>query len=184
MIVRIIIILLCLVFFINGCNSLVSQFFGTHKLRAFDMSEVEDKGIGDADFVDISGAKFDPVFVYQEAEEPGSPPIILYPVFSENGAAKQPVLFAWTADFFDPCVEADSCITAGTRNLKGVVRPIPDANLGALDQLREKGYTWEEPITIINENEVPVAWYWNALMMLGAAIVALGMEAIYNRKKA
>ncbi|MEQ8706418.1 MAG: hypothetical protein RIC19_20975 [Phaeodactylibacter sp.] len=184
MIVRIIIILLCLVFFINGCNSLISQFFGTHKLRSFEMSTVVNSGIGDADYVEISGARLEPVFVHQEAEEPGSPPIILYPVFAKEGPSQQPVLLAWTADFFDPCVAADTCIAAGTRTLKGVVRPIPDANLAGLDQLREKGYRWEEPILTLNENEAPVAWYWNALMMLGAGIVAIGMEAFYNRKKA
>ena len=142
MIVRIIIILLCLVFFINGCNSLISQFFGTHKLRSFDMAEVAEKGIGDADYVEITNARFEPDFVYQEAEEPGSPPIILYPVFAESSPAQTPALLAW------------------------------------------KGYSWESPVIVINENEAPVAWYWNALMMLGAGLVAIGMEAFYNRKKA
>jgi hypothetical protein len=184
MIVRIIIILLCLVFFINGCNSLVSQFFGTHKLRSFEVSDVAEKGIGDADYVEISGARFEPVFVHQEASEPGSPPIIVYPVFAEGEGKKQAVLLAWTADFFDPCVAADSCISAGVRTLKGVVRPIPDDNLAALDSLREKGYSWVENPIVINQDEDPIDWYWNALMMLGAALVAIGMEAIYNRKKA
>ncbi|WP_282777273.1 hypothetical protein [Phaeodactylibacter xiamenensis] len=184
MIVRIIIILLCLVFFINGCNSLISQFFGTHKLRSFEMAEVAEKGIGDADYVEITNARFEPDFVYQEAEEPGSPPIILYPVFAESSPAQTPALLAWTADFFDPCVEADTCIAAGTRTLRGVVRPLPDANLTGLDRLKEKGYSWESPVIVINENEAPVAWYWNALMMLGAGLVAIGMEAFYNRKKA
>lgn len=184
MIVRIIIILLCLVFFINGCNSLISQFFGTHKLRSFDMAEVAQKGIGDADYVEIRSAEFKADFIHQEATEPGSPPVILYPVFAEGRADQNPVLLAWTADFFDPCVEADTCIAAGTRTLRGVVRPLPDANLAGLDRLKEKGYSWEEPLIVINENEAPVAWYWNALMMLGAGLVAIGMEAFYNRKKA
>ena len=184
MIVRIIIILLCLVFFINGCNSLVSQFFGTHKLRSFEMSAVAREGIGDADYVEIKGARFEPEFVHQEATEPGSPPIILYPVFADDEQSRHAVLLAWTADFFDPCVAADTCISAGVRTIKGVVRPIPEDNLAALDRLRERGYTWADKPIVINHNEAPVDWYWNALMMLGAAVVAIGMEAIYNRKKA
>lgn len=183
MIVRVIIILLCLVFFINGCNSLVSQFFGTQKLRSFDMETVAQEGIGDADYVEIKGARFVTDFVYHDPGEPGNPPILLYPVFAGGEQDTNPIILAWTADFFDPCVEADTCISAGIRTLEGVVRPLPRDNRAALGQLREKGYKWAEPPLVINHNEAPVNWYWNALMMLGAAVVAIGMEAIYNLKK-
>lgn len=87
MIVRIIIIFLCLVFFINGCNSLIFQFFGMYKLWFFDMVEVVEKGIGDVDYVEIINVWFEFDFVYQEVEELGSLLIIFYLVFVESSLA-------------------------------------------------------------------------------------------------
>ncbi len=184
MIVRIVIILLCLVFFINGCNNLVSQFFGTHKLRSFTMEEFVREGIGDADYVEVTGAYFDGAFVHQQPEEAGYPPVLIYPVSATSETGQRAVLLAWTADFFDPCVKNGDCVSRGERTLKGVVQPIPREYIEGLAELETLGYQWPEPPVMVKENEAPVAWYWNALMMLGAAAVAIGLEAIYNRKKA
>lgn len=184
MIVRIVIVLVCVVFFINGCNSLISQFFGTHKLRAYTMQEVAGPGIGDADYIRLEDARQNGTFVYQEAEEKGAPPVILYPVFAPDTAKKEPLLLAWTADFHRPCVEAGDCITAQVGPLSGVIRPIPDQNLKAVDLLKAKGYDIPSHLPVINTGEAPVAWYWNALMMLGAALIAFAIEAAYHRRAA
>lgn len=184
MIIRIIIILLCLVFFINGCNNLVSQFFGTHKLRSLTMETFVREGVGDADYIRIDGAYLDGAFVYQQPEEAGYPPVLIYPVLAASEAGSRAALLAWTADFFDPCVDSGDCIAKGKRSLKGVVQPLPREYLEGLAELEAMGYEWPEPPVMVKENEAPVAWYWNALMMLGAAAVAIGLEAIYNRKKA
>lgn len=182
MIIRIVIILLCLVFFINGCNSLISQFFGTHKLRTFTMGEVLSTGLGDADYVEISGAHFNGDFVYQAASDTSSPPIILYPVLARDSAGQRVALLAWSADFHSPCVEAGDCVLTGERKLRGVIREVPSENQEAFKILKARGYDWPALVPVVNEGEAPIAWYWNALVMLAAAGFALGMEAIYNRK--
>lgn len=189
MIVRIIIVLVCVVFFINGCNSLVSQFFGTHKLRSFSMKEVQQGGIGDADFIDVPDAYLSGEYVHQPSQYEGDPPILLYAVLSagqlerrQQGEPVAPALIAWTADFHYPCVEAGDCLEAGATYLRGVVREIPDANEGALDKLRGKGYDIAPDVRVVNHGQAPIAWYWNALMMLVPLALALGMEAYYFKK--
>ncbi len=190
MIVRIIIVLVCIVFFINGCNSLISQFFGTHKLRAFEMEQIVQHGIGDSDYIEIPDAWLSGEFVHQTSEYENDPPILLYPLLSAEDWQKQqrgepvsPSLLAWTADFHSPCVEENNCIEPGQQAVRGVVRELPDGNQGALQKLREKGYEISPSVKVINHNQAPLAWYWNLSMMLIPLGLAIGMEAWYNRKK-
>lgn len=189
MIVRIILILVCISFFINSCNSLVSQFFGTHKLRTLPITQAQQEGVGDADYLELEDVSLSGDFAFQASAYPNSPGIILYPVLTpeqaEQRAQGQDVTLhfvAWTADFHSPCVDEGNCISAGTQNLRGVVREIPEDRLPGLDKLRAQGYVIKERVVTINQGEAPIAWYWNALAMLGAAAFAVGMEAYYNRK--
>ena len=87
MIIRLLIILGCVVVFINGCNSLISQHFGTHKLRGYTMEEVQQTGIGDADFIEVSGALLSGDFVFKAAKSPTNPGVIIYPVLSDGQLA-------------------------------------------------------------------------------------------------
>lgn len=189
MIARIIIVLVCVVFFVNGCNSLVSQFFGTHKLRSFSMEQVQREGIGDADYMEIPDAYLSGEYVHQPSQYEGEPPILLYAVLTEaemqrrqNEETVAPSMIAWTADFHYPCVEEGNCLEAGAASVRGVVRGIPDANEGALDKLRGKGYDIAPDVRVVNHGQAPIAWYWNALMMVVPLALALGMEAYYFKK--
>lgn len=189
MIVRIIVVLVCVVFFINGCNSLVSQFFGTHKLRTFRMEQVQQDGIGDADYVEIPDAYLSGEYVHQPSQYEGEPPILLYPLLTPEqlkqhrlGESVEPAILAWTADFYSPCVDEENCLEAGRARTRGVVRDIPDANAGAVDKLRAQGYEVGPQVKAINNGQAPIAWYWNALMMLLPLGLAIGMEAYYYNK--
>lgn len=190
MIVRIIIVLVCVVFFINGCNSLISQFFGTHKLRDFRMEEIQKEGIGEADYISVPDAWLSGAFVYQPSEYESDPPILLYPVLSaeewkkrDMGQSVRPVMLAWTADFHLPCVEEGNCVEPGQQSLRGVVRELPEGNLAAIQKLEAKGYEIGSNVKVINHDQAPLAWYWNLAMMLIPLGLAIGMEAYFNRKK-
>jgi len=190
MIVRIIIILVCVTFFINGCNSLISQFFGTHKLRTYDVETVEKEGVGDSDYINLSSAQLNGDFVYQESEYPNEPGVIIYPVLTkaqveekDNGKIVKPSLIAWTADFHAPCVQSQNCIPKGVQSITGVVRDIPDNQLPGLEKLQKQGYEIGAQVTFVNQGEAPLAWYWNGLIMLGAAAIAVGVEAYWSGKK-
>lgn len=189
MIVRIIIVLVCVVFFINGCNSLVSQFFGTHKLRSFSMEQVQQEGVGDADYIEIPDAYLSGEYVHHPSQYEGEPPILLYAVLTaqqlerrQNEEPVTPALLAWTADFHHPCVEEGNCLEPGPVKIRGVMRDIPEANDGVMQKLRGKGYEIGPAVRTVNQGQAPIAWYWNALMMLVPLALALGMEAYYFKK--
>ena len=188
MIIRIIIILVCVTFFINGCNSLISQFFGSHKLRVSDYELAAKEGIGDADFIELENTYLSGDFVYQESEYPNTPGVIIYPLLTaeqvkkrEQGQKVSPSFIAWTADFHAPCVEENNCINSGIKSIKGVVREVPKDRQEGIQKLESLGYDVGE-VNFINDGQEPVLWYWNALTMLIAAGIAVGLEAYYNRK--
>jgi hypothetical protein len=191
MIVRIIIVLICVMFFINGCNSLISQLVGTHKLRTFEVEVAAKDGIGDSDYINIADAVLSEDFVYQPSKYPGEPGVIIYPVLTEeqarkksDGAAVKPAMIAWTADFHAPCVDSNNCVTAGTQAITGVVRNLPKGQQEGMEKLEAKGYDLTGNVAVVNQGEAPVAWYWNGLIMFAAAAIAIGMEAYFaNRKK-
>lgn len=189
MIIRLLIILGCVVVFINGCNSLISQHFGTHKLRGYTMEEVQQTGIGDADFIEVSGALLSGDFVFKAAKSPTNPGVIIYPVLSDGqlaahrrGETVSPDIIAWTTDFPSECVVAGNCIKAGPVSLKGIVRDLPNDRQGQ-GLLEEKGYRITEEAIFMEHGQSPLAWYWNLLMMAGAAMAALGIEAYGHRRQ-
>ncbi|MCO6476579.1 MAG: hypothetical protein J5I94_08150 [Phaeodactylibacter sp.] len=189
MIIRLLIILGCVVVFINGCNSLISQNFGTHKLRIYSMEEVQQSGIGDADFIEINGGLLSGDFVFKAAKSPANPGVIIYPVLTEEqleahsrGAAVTPEIIAWTTNFPSQCVEAGNCIESGPVTLRGIVRDLPKDRQGQ-GQLVEKGYGLSENAVFVEYGQEPLAWYWNLLMMAGAAAAIFGIEAYSHRQR-
>ncbi len=188
MIIRILIILACVVVFINSCNSLISQNFGTHKLRTYTMEEAVESGIGDADFIELKNAYLSGDFVFKAAENPNGPGVVIYPVLSASqleahgrGETVAPDFIAWTTDFPSQCVEAGNCVEKGQLSLKGIVRSLPDDRQGQ-QQLENKGYEITEQAIFIDHGQEPLAWYWNLLMMIGAAAVAFLVE-LYNQHR-
>ncbi|MCB0596690.1 MAG: hypothetical protein H6557_33220 [Lewinellaceae bacterium] len=189
MIIRILIILGCVVVFINGCNSLISQHFGTHKLRGYTMEEVQQSGVGDADFIEVENAVLSGDFVFKAAKSPTNPGVIIYPVLSREqlaahnrGETVSPNIIAWTTDFPSQCVEAGNCIKAGPLALKGIVRNLPDDRQGQ-GQLEEKGYRVADSAIYLDHGQAPLAWYWNLLLMLGAAAAIFGIEAYSHSRQ-
>ncbi len=187
MIIRLLIILGCVVVFINGCNSLISQNFGTHKLRVYSMEEVQQSGVGDADYIEVNGALLSGDFVFKAAKSPTNPGVIIYPVLSEKqleahsrGEAVTPDIIAWTTDFPSQCVDAGNCIKAGQVKLKGIVRDLPKDRQGQ-GQLVDKGYKVSDGVIFVEYGQQPLAWYWNLLMMIGAAAAIFGIEAYSHR---
>ncbi len=189
MLTRVLIILACVVVFINGCNSLISQVAGTHRLRSYTIEEVEYEGVGDADYVEIRGGWQTGDFLYGEPRRESQRGIVQYPVVSEfryrkrQGGENIPLsLVAWRAEFDPPCVAADSCAPVREVVLRGLVRRVPPRG-DRLEALPDLGYELTDYAVFVEAGRQPLAWYWNTLMMAGALALALGIEWWHARKK-
>lgn len=180
--IRLATILLCIVFFITGCNSLVSQLFGTHKLRHFTMSEVLGDGIADSDFVELSGAWQTGDYIVVPPLNASDKPIVIYPLLSEEqlrkleaGQPVKPQIIGWTKDFDLSCDDEASCAPRGPVAIKGVVREMRSAK-NQTTALPSEKYRIPELVNYVEVGREPIAWYWNVLMMLGGLGLAFFIE--------
>ncbi len=189
MILRIIIILGCVLFFINGCSSLVSSLVGTHKLRTMSMEDVRQTGLGDADFVAITGTWSSGDYIYEPHRNASWPGFVQWPVLEasqidslEKGRSVTVSVYAWTKQYEKDCVEARNCVQKGPVELKGLVRPL-NKKFNKMDTFPDQKYIMAEHPVFIEYNRQPLAWYWNLAIMTGAAAVVLLLERWRVRKE-
>lgn len=189
MLFRFVFILLCLVVFINSCNSVISLNFGTHKLRSATMAEIEKDGLGDADFIEITDAYLSGEFIHAKGTKKEDGGLIIYPVLSEtqlevfgkNEKAKTSV-FAWTDTFVWDCLEEKSCAPKGKTTVKGVIRGIFPEKDKSLDFSPQFEFS-NTPI-YLEAGRVPTPWYIHLLSMFLAAGGVLALEVWrLNREK-
>lgn len=181
--VRLTAILICIVFFITGCNSLISQFFGTHKLRTFTMGEVLKNGLGDADYVSISQAWKTGDYLVVPPRTEADKAVLIYPILSpeqvdslDAGRAVRPRIIAWTKEFDLACDEEKRCAPLSEITLSGIIREMnPTKNRAHM--LPEVKYGLPEDVVYLEEGREPLAWYWNLLMMVGGLGLAFYIES-------
>lgn len=182
MILRIIVILIGVLFFINGCSSLISSIAGTHKLRTLSMQEVQQSGVGDADFVEITGAWSSGAYIFEPHRRASWPGFVQWPVLSaaqmdslEQGRKVTVQVYAWTKAYEAGCVEAGNCVEKGIVPLKGLIRPL-NKRFNKMTSFSDGPYLMADKPVFIEYNRQPLAWYWNLGIMLLAALLILLME--------
>ncbi len=182
MLFRFIVVLGCIVMFINGCNSLISQNFGTHKLRTLSMEQVVRENIGDADYIEVSGAWQSGDYIHAPGGRTSKKPILIYPLLDraqltalDSNQVVQPAIVAWTEEFAPDCVEKKNCIERREFTLKGIVRNIPKEK-NRSGELPASRYQLPENVIFVEVNKAPIAWYWNLAMMVGAVALAFALE--------
>jgi hypothetical protein len=185
--VRIVVILISVVFIITGCNSLMSQFFGTHKLRSFAAGTVATQGLGDADFVEIIGVWRTGDYLIVPPKNQADKPLLIYPILSDDqlerldtGEVIKPLLIAWTKDFDPACDETHTCANREEINLKGIIRK-PNPQKDRAGQLPKNRYAITEDIVYIEAGRAPLAWYWNLAMLLGGIGLIYSIERKFRR---
>jgi hypothetical protein len=188
MLFRIVIVLVCVVSFINGCSSLISRVGGTHKLRTYTMEQVLEKGIGDADYILVEGAWRSGDFVHTPPLKRGYKPVVAYPVLTSAqsdsvvaGMTVRPAVIAWSQKFDPACVELGTCALQGAFVLEGITRKI-DKERNRSKELEEKRYSIADNIVYIEIGRKPLDWYWNLAIMLAAAAIGGGVELYHFRK--
>lgn len=188
MLFRIVIVLACVVAFINGCSSLISRVAGTHKLRVYTMEQVLENGIGDADYIEVGGAWRSGDFVHTPPLKRGYKPVIAYPVLSKAqvdsiaaGMKVRPAIIAWSQKFDAECVNAGNCAPPGEFTLNGIARKI-DKERNRSKELKASAYALPDNVVYIETGRKPLDWYWNLVVMLVAAAIGGGMELYHSRK--
>lgn len=187
--VRMITILFCVVFLVNGCNSLISQFFGTHKLRTFPMSDVLKEGIGDSDFVRLENAWQTGDYIVVPPRTAADKAILIYPLLSEEqlGAAEagevvEPRIICWTKEFSLNCDDENTCAPRLEVAMQGLVREIRRQKNKA-HMLDANKYRLPENVDYVEVGRTPLAWYWNLLIILASLSVAFYIEQRANQQR-
>ncbi|MEM1216539.1 MAG: hypothetical protein AAGJ82_12680 [Bacteroidota bacterium] len=188
--IRLTAILLCVVFFITGCNSLISQFFGTHKLRTFPMFEVVQTGIGDADFVSLEGAWQTGDYLVVPPRNKADKAVLIYPLLTEiqlaaveKGELVEPRIIAWTKNFSLDCDEENNCAPRQRVDALGIVREMRREKKKA-HMLPSNKYRLPENVDYVEVGRSPLAWYWNLLMLVGGLGLAFFIESRAAKKRA
>lgn len=188
MLFRFIIVLGCIVLFINGCNSLISQNFGTHKLRTYTMEQVVRENIGDSDFIEVTGAWQSGDYLHAPGKRFSDKPILMYPLLDraqlaalDSNEVVQPAIVVWTEEFSPDCLQQNNCIERKEFTLKGIVREIPNEK-DRSDQLPATRYKLPENVIFVEINKAPIEWYWNLAMMVGAVVLAFVLERASFKK--
>lgn len=189
MIFRIIIILVCVLVFINGCNSLVSGLVGTHKLRTFSIEQVWVDGVGDSDFIELTDVWSNGEYIFEPHRNNSWPGFVQWPVLDQaqfdslkNGQKVNVSIVAWTKKYDKNCVDQKNCNQEGKMNLKGLVRPM-NKRYNKMEELPKELYSISDDALYIEYNKSPLAWYWNLLLMLGAISIVLVLEQWLTKKE-
>lgn len=186
---RIAIVLVGIVVMITGCNSLISQYFGTHKLRRVSLETIQEEGLGDADFIELSDASLGEAYIVGKALRADDEDYHLYPILTDaqvaahhSGERVVVNMIGWFKLPYADCVNNGDCMPAKAQ-LQGLVtkptdkkNPVADWEMYNLELAENVYYLqlWKEPL----------AWYWNLLLFVGGLGLAIGIEAIWNKKKA
>lgn len=187
--VRIIAILFCVVFLINGCNSLISQFFGTHKLRTYSMPDVLTDGLGDSDYVKIDNAWQSGDYIVVPPRTAAEKAVLIFPLLSEEqlaaaeaGKVVEPRIICWTREFSLNCDEENTCAPRAEVSKTGIIREMRRQKNKA-HMLSANKYRLPENVDYVEIGREPLAWYWNLLIVLGSLGFAFYIEYRANKQR-
>ncbi len=157
---------------ITGCNSLLSQQFGTQRLRTIPIEEAG-SGVGDADFIRLTGARLaDSLQQYQMLQSGESSPVYhFWPIESVDGEFYNIIAF-WNSEKAG-CVDPINC-PPPTDRIEGLVGPpseVPEpsswVHVAAADF---------DDLVYLQLGQAPLAWYWNLLLFVGGIALAAGSQ--------
>jgi len=186
--IRLLIVLAGIVVMINGCNSLISQHFGTHKLRTLDLQEVIDAGIDDADFVRLENAALSEDYLVGPALRASDEDYHLHAILTPtqaaaraNGASVQPAVIGWYKIPYAACVENGDCRPTDAP-IQGLIT-LPTERKNPVAGWSEKGVEVSDNVIYLQLWKEPLAWYWNLLLFLGGLGLAIGIEAWWQARR-
>lgn len=151
------------------------------------MEQIEQEGVGDSDFVEITNVWVPGDFKHVPPKQGERKGVVQYPAMSreryeqlQNGQPTRTSVIVWTQGFDPNCVQRGDCITPGEKTIRGIVNKIPKAK-NKVNELDAK-YQIPERVIYIETERAPMAWYWHLALMGVAVLIGLGVEFYYNRK--
>ncbi len=189
MIFRYLLMFTGIVLMITGCNSLVSQQFGTHRLRTIPLATVESSGVGDADFVEITAAHLGTPLIVGPALRETDKDYVLRPVFSAEqqaawaaGQTVEVAMVAWTETDDPNCTTPPGCLPASDVPLRGLISE-PTEKKNPVSAWATQRIALRPNVVYLQLYEQPMAWYWNLLLLLGGLGLAIIPEALRFQKR-
>jgi hypothetical protein len=183
MILRYLVLFGGIVLMITGCNSLISQNFGTHRLRTLDVSTATSGGLGDADYVQLSNAIIGEAFIVGPALRSSDKDYVLRPILNaeqaaawKSGATVTTNLVAWSETNDPVCITAPGCPPAATEPVIGLLSK-PTSRKNPIANWQDQRVSLASNVSYLQLNEKPMAWYWNLLLFLGGLGLAIVPEA-------
>lgn len=133
------------------------------------MQEIQQNGIKDADYIEISDAVIPSEFVHSAIQKTGDKDLIIFPILADNPEHNPDsgiYVVGWQQKKDAGCIQSKNCLEAGKRAVKGVVRKIKKRRdlsdkLSDLYQLPLA----ENPV-FIEVGQAPMAWYWHLLVLI------------------
>ena len=153
------------------------------------MDEALEKGIGDADFVELTGAWKSGDYIVVPPRTGADKAILIFPLLSEKqmaaadaGEKVQPQFIGWTKEFSLDCDIENTCAPRLHGNVLGVVREMQRQKNKA-HMLAANKYELSETVNYIEVGREPLAWYWNLLFVAGGIGLAFWIESRANKKR-
>jgi hypothetical protein len=190
MILRYLVLFGGIVLMITGCNSLVSQNFGTHRLRTLDISEASAQAIGEADFVEVAGAMIGEVAVTTPKQDLWGKTIVCRPILSpeqqrawKSGSTVETQLFGCFKTEDPTCHTDPNCLPYTGQQTIGLITE-PDEAEAIAAQWGQHRIKLKEKVVYLQLGEKPMAWHWNLLLFIGGICLAFIPEAFRHNRKA
>jgi hypothetical protein len=184
MILRYLVLFGGIVMMITGCNSLVSQHFGTHSLHELTAAEATAEGVGDADYVLVSGlVPSDYVICLPVSGWLGDYYAISRPLLtpaqvaaSVAGETIEVSIIGWFKSEYASCDVILNDPSMFEKRHIGLINA-PNVVVGVEENLSSNNFKLREPVIYLQLGEKPLAWYWNLALMAGGILLALLPEA-------
>ncbi|WP_020567297.1 hypothetical protein [Neolewinella persica] len=172
-----------IVLMITGCNSLISQNFGTHRLRTMDVASAASGSLGDADYVQITEAIIGEAFIVGPALRSSDEDYVLRPILTpeqatawQKGSTVTINLIAWTETADPACTKPPGCPPAKTDKVIGLLSE-PTWRKNPTEEWPKQRIQLAESVAYLQLYEKPMAWYWNLLLFIAGLGLAIVPEA-------
>lgn len=183
MILRYLILFGGIVLMITGCNSLISQNFGTHRLRTLDVEDAAAGALGDADYVQLKDAIIGEAFIVGPALRSSDKDYVLRPILNkqqaaawEGGETVEVNLVSWTETTDPACTSGNGCPPSVADPVIGLLSE-PTSRKNPVNAWPAQRIRLAASTSYLQLNEKPMAWYWNLLLFLGGLGLAVVPEA-------